>query len=221
MKRLPHTAVAAVLAVCAIAAPAFAQSSPVVVNRADSGLDAELFYQLLLGELNVRSDEPSAGFALILDAARKTANPSLYQRAVELALQARSGDSALQAARAWKQAFPQSREANRYVLQILVALNRLADSVEPLKTELALADATDRPAVIGAVGRMYSRVADKALAARTVEQALADYLNTPATGAAWPASAPPRRPNPAPSRPPGAAWPSTPRPKGPCCWPWS
>ena len=184
MKRLPHTAVAAVLAVCAIAAPAFAQSSPVVVNRADSGLDAELFYQLLLGELNVRSDEPSAGFALILDAARKTANPSLYQRAVELALQARSGDSALQAARAWKQAFPQSREANRYVLQILVALNRLADSVEPLKTELALADATDRPAVIGAVGRMYSRVADKALAARTVEQALADYLNTPATGAA-------------------------------------
>lgn len=186
MKRLPHTAAAAVLAVCAVAAPAFSQSSPVVINRADSGLDAELFYQLLLGELNVRSEEPSAGFALILDAARKTANPALYQRAVELAFQARSGDAALQAARAWKQAFPRSREANRYVLQILVALNRLPESVEPLKTELALADAADRPAVIASVGRMYARAADKKQAAATVEQALAEYLAAPATGAsAW------------------------------------
>lgn len=184
MKRLPHTAAAAVLAVCAMAAPAFSQSSPVIINRADSGLDAELFYQLLLGELNVRTDEPSAGFALILDAARKTANPALYQRAVELALQSRSGDAALQAARAWKQAFPQSREANRYVLQILVALNRLPESVEPLKTELALVDAADRPAFIAALGRMYARSADKKQAAATVERALAEYLVAPATGAA-------------------------------------
>ena len=61
----------------------------------------------------------------MLDAARKTNDPALYQRAVEIAFQARSGDAALQAARAWKQAYPQSREANRYVLQILVALNRV------------------------------------------------------------------------------------------------
>ena len=67
---------------------------------------------------------------------------------MELAFEARNGEAALQAARAWKQAFPQSREANRYVLQILVALNRLPESVEPLKTEVALADAKERPAVI-------------------------------------------------------------------------
>src|SRR4029079_6566640 len=88
---------------------------------ANSGMDAELFYQLLLGELNVRSAEPAAGFALILDAARKTSDPSLYQRALYRAFEARNGDAALQAARAWKQAFPKSREANRFVLQILVA----------------------------------------------------------------------------------------------------
>ena len=35
-------------------------------------LDGELFYQLLLGEINARGGEPAAGFALILDAARKT-----------------------------------------------------------------------------------------------------------------------------------------------------
>ncbi len=185
MKRFPRSARAAVLALCTVAAPAFAQS-PLVAAAPDSGMDAELFYQLLLGELNVRGEEPAAGFALILDAARKTANPALYQRAVELAFQARSGDGALQAARAWKQAFPKSREANRYVLQILVALNRLPESVEPLKTEIALAEAGDRAAVIGAVGRMYARATDKKQAATVVEQALAGYLKSPETGpAAW------------------------------------
>jgi tetratricopeptide (TPR) repeat protein len=171
-----------------LAAPIYAQgTSPLVAAAPDnSGMDAELFYQLLLGELNVRSDQPAAGFALILDAARKTNDPSLYQRAVELAFQARDGESALQAARAWKEAFPQSREANRYVLQILVALNRIAESAEPLKAEIALADPKDRSAVIASVARTYARAADKKLAAEIVEQALAAQLKDPATGpAAW------------------------------------
>ena len=171
---------------CALAGPALAQdTSPRVAAAPDnSGLDAELFYQLLLGELNVRGAEPAAGFALILDAARKTQDPTLYQRAVELAFQARNGDAALQAARSWKQAFPQSREANRYVLQILVALNRIPESAEPLKTEINLTDADDRPAVIAMIPRNYARVNDKKQAATVIEQALAEHLNQPATGAA-------------------------------------
>ncbi|GAB3651293.1 tetratricopeptide repeat protein [Ramlibacter alkalitolerans] len=174
------------LVCCALGAPALAQgTSPLVAAAPDnSGMDAELFYQLLLGELNVRGAEPAAGFALILDAARKTTDPSLYQRAVELAFEARNGDAALQAARAWKQAFPKSREANRYVLQILVALNRIPESTEPLKTEIALADAGDRAAVISMAPRIYARASDKKQAATVIEQALADYLNQPATGAA-------------------------------------
>ena len=185
MKKFRRTAAAAVLALCAFGHPAFAQA-PQVAAVSNSNLDAELFYQLLLGELNVRGNESTAGFALILDAARKTNDASLYQRAVELALQARSGDAALQAARAWKQAIPQSREANRFVLQILVALNRLPESVEPLKTEIAMAEAADRAGIIASAGRIYARASDKKQAASVVEQALADHLARPDTGpAAW------------------------------------
>jgi tetratricopeptide (TPR) repeat protein len=186
MMRFRLVALAALLAACAVGTPSWAQGprTAAALDSANSALDAELFYQLLLGELNVRSEEPAAGFALILDAARKTGDPTLYQRAVELAFQGRNGDAALQAARAWKQAFPQSREANRYVLQILVTLNRIPESAEPLKTEVALADPKDRPAVISAVSRSYARVTDKKQAATVVEQALAEYLNTPETGAA-------------------------------------
>jgi tetratricopeptide (TPR) repeat protein len=188
MMRFRLVALAALLSACVVGTPAGAQEprTAAALDSANSGLDAELFYQLLLGELNVQSEEPAAGFALILDAARKTNDPTLYQRSVELAFQGRNGDAALQAARAWKQAFPQSREANRYVLQILVALNRIPESAEPLKTEISLADPKDRPAVIAAVARSYSRATDKKQAATVVEQALADYMKAPDTGpVAW------------------------------------
>lgn len=149
-------------------------------------LDGALFYQLLIGEINLQEGEPAAGFALMLDAARKTGDAQLYQRATEIALQSRSGDAALQAARAWKLEQPASRDANRYVLQILIALNRIADTAEPLKTEIALASDIERGAVIAAIPRAYARASDKKLASTVVEQALDTYLNNPATAsAAW------------------------------------
>jgi predicted Zn-dependent protease len=170
-----------------LAQPAPAQSQATTESdgaAVATPLDAELFYQLLLGEINARGIEPAAGYSLILDAARRTNDPSLYQRAVEIAFQSRSGDAALQAAKAWKEAFPDSREANRYVLQILVALNQIADTAEPLRTELALAGPKDLEAVLAALPRSYSRVSDKKLAADVVEKALDEYLEKPSTAAA-------------------------------------
>jgi tetratricopeptide (TPR) repeat protein len=182
MKRFPLLAFASLLALAGPGALHAQPGQPAVAVA--SPMDGELFYQLLLGELNARGSEPGTGFALILDAARRTNDPALFQRAVEVAFQNRSGDSALQAARAWKQAHPQSREANRYVLQILLVLNRVTESAEALKADIALADPKDRPAVIGVIPRSYSRVSDKKAAAAVVEQALADHLASPVTGAA-------------------------------------
>jgi len=149
-----------------------------------SVMDGELFYQLLLGELSAQGGEPGTGYSLILDAARKTGDARLFQRAVEIALQARSGDSALQAARAWKVAQPNSRDANRYVLQILIGLNRQGETVEPLRREVALAETRERASVILALPRYFARSSDKKLAAAVLEQALSDHLGSTATGAA-------------------------------------
>ena len=159
---------------------ASAQSStPAEEPSPSSAMDGELFYQLLIGELNARGGEPGAGFALILDAARKTNDPRLFQRAVDIALQSRSGDSALMAARAWRQAIPTSREANRFVLQILIGLNRLNETLEPLKREIASYEPKERVAGIANLPRYFARATDKKLAASVVEQALADHLNAP------------------------------------------
>lgn len=162
------------------------QASEAAVAPTISALDSALFYQLLVGEITAREGDPGAGYALILDAARKTNDAQLYQRATEIALQSRSGDAALQAAQAWKQAQPTSRDANRYVLQILIALNRIGDTVGPLKTGIELASSADRSLAISAIPRAYARATDKKLASAVVEQALASYLSNPATaGSAW------------------------------------
>ncbi len=155
-------------------------SSPV------SALDAELFYRLLVGEITAREGDAGAGFALMLDSARKTNDAQLYQRAVEIALQSRSGDAGLQAAMAWRQAQPDAEDANRYVLQILIALNRIQDTLEPLKKSIELAPQAQRSQAILAIPRAYARVSDKKMAASVIENALTTYVINPTTAvAAW------------------------------------
>ncbi|MBO9648354.1 MAG: tetratricopeptide repeat protein [Variovorax sp.] len=151
-----------------------------------SALTADLFYEVLMGELNARGGDPGGGYSLILDAARRSRDDKLFQRAVEIALQSRSGDAALAAARAWKESIPDSRDARRFELQILIALNRIGETVEPLRAEIAATPQVERPFLMAVIARNYSRATDKKLAASVVEQALTDELKNPATaGAAW------------------------------------
>jgi len=156
-------------------------SQPVV-----SALTAEMFYEVLLGELTARGGEPGEGYGLILNAARQSRDPELFQRAVEIALQARAGDAALSAARAWKTSLPNSREARRVELQILIALNRIGETTDLLRAEVAATPKVEHPLLMTLIARSYSRATDKKEAATVVEQALSDELADPGTAAmAW------------------------------------
>lgn len=151
-----------------------------------SPLDAQLFYQLLIGELNASAGEPAAAVSLLLDAARRTKDVQLFKRATDLALESRSGDAALQAARAWRQTFPASADAHRYVLQILLALNRIPESAEALKLLISVTPEAERAQILAGVPRLFARVGDKKLAAVSVEQALVPSVAASATASsAW------------------------------------
>ncbi len=167
-------------------APAAAAAAAPAPAPANSALDAMLFYQLLLGELNVAGGDPGAGFSLILDAARRQKDPDLFKRAVNIALQGRSGESALAAARAWAQAIPGSNEADRYLLQILLALDRSAETATVLRSVLQSTPAEGRNEAINAIPQTYARASDKAQALAAVREALTPFLTQPAYGAsAW------------------------------------
>ncbi|MEO7105103.1 MAG: hypothetical protein ABIZ09_01910, partial [Rhodoferax sp.] len=149
-------------------------------------MDGELFYELLVSEIESIDGDAGAAYGLMLNAARKTNSPKLYERAIEIAYRARSGDAAVEAAKAWVSAMPTSREANRYQFQILLGLNKIADTVEPLKRELASLAPAERAQAVNLLPRYFTRTADKKLAASVVEKVLLADTLTRATGpAAW------------------------------------
>jgi tetratricopeptide (TPR) repeat protein len=168
------------------AAPAISAGATEAARPLSSELDAPLFYQLLLGELNVRGGDPGAGYSLILDAARKQRDPALFRRAVEVALQSRSGEAALTAARAWSADQPKDAEAERFVLQILLTLNRIEETGPVLRAIIERNPAAERSNTINAIPQTFARVPDKATALAVVREALAPALKQrDQAAAAW------------------------------------
>ena len=154
--------------------------TPAPAPVVNSTLDAPLFYQLIIGEMEFASGQAGTAYEILLDAARRTRDETVFRRAVDIALQARAGDQALGAARAWRQALPQSLNAARMEVQILSALNRLVDAAEPLGALVRLTPAAERPSLIAALPRALQRSTDKQRAAQVLDEVLAPYLRDPA-----------------------------------------
>ncbi len=165
---------------------AWAQEAPTVTRIApeqivNSELNAPLFQQLLIGEIEVREGDLGTGYQLMLDAARRTKNEQLFKRATDIALQGRAGDEALAAVKAWRAGVPESVEALRYQAQLLVQLNRAPEAAEPLQALLKLTPADQRVPLIGALPRFFARSNDRGQAAQVIEQVLLPYADTPDT----------------------------------------
>lgn len=166
------------------AAVVTAESSDPTQPVARSALDAQLFYELLIGELELRRGNLGGAYQPILDAARRTRDERLYQRAVEIALRGQAGEQALTAAKAWRQAQPQSREACEYVAQILLALNRPGETAEPLRGAINLTPIETRSGAIASIPRFLARVPDHKQAAQLIDDITTPYRTVPETAAA-------------------------------------
>ncbi len=159
----------------------------------NSELDAPLFYQLLIGEIGLREGDAGTAYQVMLAAANRTKEEALFQRATEIALQARAGEQALQAVQAWRKAVPTSLDAHRYLVQLLAALNRLPETVEPLRAMVELTPAAERDGLIANLPRFFARSPDRRAAAQLVEDVLQPYAGSPdmrvavtvAQGRAW------------------------------------
>ena len=155
-----------------------AATEPLTVN---SEMDGRLFSQVLVGEMALAAGDAGSAYELFLDAARRTRDDGLFRRAVDVALQARAGDQALAATRAWRLASPDSLDALRLQLQILLILNRPGEIAEPLKELLAQTPDVERPGLIAALPRLLQRASDPQGVAAVIEDALAPYREQRAT----------------------------------------
>ena len=175
----PNLAWAADAAATAEPAPAFQNSR----------MDGALFYQTLVSEVQARSGNVGSAYQIYLELARKHRNPELFKRAVEIALQARAGEEALTAAKAWRQVSPHSKEAAEFTVQILLALGRSKELVDPLKSLIQLSPTPQQPLMIASLPRSLARLADRQAAAQVIDEVTQPWRQRqPALAEAWVAS---------------------------------
>ena len=166
---------------------ASAATSPEASNSAseakpsNSELDAPLFYQLLVGELELSTGQAGVAYQVLLDAARRTKDEELFKRVVNIALQARAGDQALSAARAWRESLPASLPAQQMTIQLLALLNRPAEAVEPLRALLALNPPEQRGSVLAGLPRLFQRAAEPQRVLASFEPLLQSASQQPET----------------------------------------
>jgi tetratricopeptide (TPR) repeat protein len=146
-----------------LAPPAYAAGPATAVTppRGTSAMDGELFFQLMLAEMELNRGEAGAAFQIVLEAAKRTRHEDLFKRAADIAVRARAGEQALVAVQAWRHAWPKSRQPVELQTQIVLALNKPGDAAEPLRTFIELTPAAERSAAIASVPRLLSRDAKR------------------------------------------------------------
>jgi len=161
-RRARRAIVAATLVTAGLQAHAQTTEAPtsIIETPTNSAMDAPLFYQLLIGELELQNGQAGVAFQVLLDAARRTSDEALFKRVINIAVQARAGDQALMAARAWAETVPTSVDAGQSVVQLLSLLNRPAEAREPLANLLRIASDAQRPGLMLALPRLFQRSPD-------------------------------------------------------------
>ncbi|MBV8503628.1 MAG: tetratricopeptide repeat protein [Paucibacter sp.] len=148
--------------------PALAQDAPPpaaeeevpaapVVN---SDMDALLFYQTLIGEVELAKGQVGQAYQILLDAARRSRDEDLFKQALGIAMQARAGEEALAAAKAWREAKPGSREAQLTTVQLLAALGRPIGASAAVRDLLTLTAPDQRPGVLVTLPNLFQRAAE-------------------------------------------------------------
>ncbi|WP_428505082.1 tetratricopeptide repeat protein [Roseateles sp.] len=158
-----------------------ASKSASEAKPSNSELDAPLFYQLLVGELELSTGQAGVAYQVLLDAARRTKDEELFKRVVNIALQARAGDQALSAARSWRESLPASLPAQQMTIQLLALLNRPAEAVEPLRALLALNPPDLRGSVLAGLPRLFQRAAEPQRVLASFEPLLQSASQQPET----------------------------------------
>ena len=135
-------------------------------------LNEPMLYEFLLGEIALQRGDYGLAAQTFLDLARRTRDPRVARRAVEVANQARMPALALDAARTWHQLDPSSPQTLQVLAALLVANKRVEEAL-PYLEKLLAAEGVNLENGFMQLGRMLAASPDKAANLRVVRR-LAD-----------------------------------------------
>jgi Flp pilus assembly protein TadD len=174
-RSLHRLLVAAALAAVTLCACAQAPRS----ERKDvKELNEPTLYEFLLGEIALQRGDAQLAAKTYLDLAKRTRDPRVARRAVEVASQARLADIAIEAAKLWQDIEPNSAQALQITAALLVGAKRVAEA-EPYLEKLLTSEGVNLESGFMQLNRLIASNPDKAANARLVRNLAAKYPKLP------------------------------------------
>ena len=141
-------------------------------------LTEPILYELLRGEIAVQRGDSELAAKADCDLAKRTRDPRIARRAVEIANYARKPELALEAAKLWHEAEPDSAPALQMVTVYLAAVRRV-DDAEPYLRQLLSLSETKPENVFMQINRLLAADPDKAANLRLVRKLATSYPDLP------------------------------------------
>jgi tetratricopeptide (TPR) repeat protein len=173
-KSLYRLAAAVALASAMVPAAAQTQKGLPPQSAQSSELNEPTLYEFLLGEIALQRGDAGLAAQTYLDLAKRTRDPRIARRAVEVANHARLPDLALQAAKLWHEIEPASPQAMQVVAALLVSAKRV-DEAEPYLVKLLAAEGVNLENGFLQLNRLLAGNPDKAANLRVVRNLAGRY----------------------------------------------
>jgi Flp pilus assembly protein TadD len=159
-------------------APPSAQAATPPARLPMQDLTAPMLYDFLLGEIAAQRGSPGFAAQTYVDLAKRTRDPRVARRAVEVANFARMPDLALEAARIWHDTDPASPQPLQAVVVLLVGAKKVEEA-EPYLAKLVAGSGAAAPNVFMQLGRLIGASADPAANLRVVRKLAERYPSLP------------------------------------------
>jgi len=138
-------------------------------------LSAQVVYQVLLAEMKLQAADPETASTVYGQLARRTRDPKIIERAVEVAGFARRLDLALDAARLWVEVEPSSVKAQQMLASVLILSNQF-DELAPTLVRMLEIDKEALPANLIGLNRMLARYPDRQAVFRLIDKVCASFF---------------------------------------------
>jgi tetratricopeptide (TPR) repeat protein len=135
-------------------------------------LTGETMYEFLLAEIASQRGNAALSAQAYADLARKTKDPRVAERATQVALEARMPEAAIESAKVWAEAAPESTRALGAAASLLVNANRV-DEAQPYLKRILAASGENRGDGFMQLNRLLANNPDKGASLRAM-QALAE-----------------------------------------------
>lgn len=149
-----------------------------LANLPDLELTEPILYELLLAEIALKRGSEGLAAQIYAELARKTRDPRIARRAIEVANFARTPQYALESARVWHEVDPQSLQALQTLAGLLIGARKV-DEAEPYLAKLLSAEGVAAASAFMQLGRLLAGNPDKAGNLRVVRNLAAGHPALP------------------------------------------